>query len=219
MTVRKAIILTAGKGSRLGRFTDHIPKPMLRIHNRPIIESHVRRMAAAGVWDIWINLHHAPEPIRVHFGDVPAAERQRVRQHLEVYCARDTEGMVWIVDELRKLVAGGDSRPLTIRLYSGSASSNAALSRRWPTRAISRPLSTARPSNVELKQPGSDYTRPVLERKSVFHVPGGRLPPSYELFDFARVRLLAVCSQQSLYDLFSFVHSLSLTTRPIRKNA
>jgi predicted dehydrogenase len=69
MTVRKALILAAGKGSRLGRITDRIPKPMLRLRNRPILESHVRRLAAAGVWDIWINLHHAPEPTRAHFGD------------------------------------------------------------------------------------------------------------------------------------------------------
>jgi predicted dehydrogenase/UTP-glucose-1-phosphate uridylyltransferase len=69
VTVRKALILAAGRGSRLGRITDRIPKPMLRVHNRPILESHVRRLTAAGVWDIWINLHHAPEPIRAHFGD------------------------------------------------------------------------------------------------------------------------------------------------------
>ena len=69
MTVRKALILAAGRGARLGSFTEHIPKPMLRVHNRPVLETHVRALAAAGVWNIWINLHHAPEPIRAYFGD------------------------------------------------------------------------------------------------------------------------------------------------------
>jgi hypothetical protein len=46
------------------------------------------------------------EFVRVTFGDVPKAERQRVRRQLEQYCGRDTEGMVWILDELRKLVGG-----------------------------------------------------------------------------------------------------------------
>ena len=69
MTVRKALILAAGSGSRLGRLTENIPKPMLRVHNRPVLETHVRRLAAAGVWDIWINLHHAPGAIRDYFGD------------------------------------------------------------------------------------------------------------------------------------------------------
>jgi hypothetical protein len=43
------------------------------------------------------------EFVRVNFGDVPAIERQRVRRHLEEYCGRDTEGMVWLVETLRKL--------------------------------------------------------------------------------------------------------------------
>jgi len=43
------------------------------------------------------------EYLRVTFGDVPEAERQKVRRALEQYCGQDTEGMVWIVDELRKL--------------------------------------------------------------------------------------------------------------------
>jgi hypothetical protein len=43
------------------------------------------------------------EYLRVHFADVPEAERQRVREQLERYCGQDTEGMVWIVDALRRL--------------------------------------------------------------------------------------------------------------------
>jgi hypothetical protein len=45
------------------------------------------------------------EFVRVTFGDVSQAERQRVRRQLEVYCGRDSEGMVWIVEALRKLVS------------------------------------------------------------------------------------------------------------------
>lgn len=41
--------------------------------------------------------------LRVHFGDVPEAERQRVRQALEQYCALDTEGMVEITGAVGKL--------------------------------------------------------------------------------------------------------------------
>jgi hypothetical protein len=44
------------------------------------------------------------EFVRVTFGDVSKAERQRVRQQLEEYCGRDTAGMIWLLDELRKLV-------------------------------------------------------------------------------------------------------------------
>jgi hypothetical protein len=44
------------------------------------------------------------EYLRVHFGDVPEAERLKVRGQLERYCGQDTEGMIWIVDALRQLV-------------------------------------------------------------------------------------------------------------------
>jgi hypothetical protein len=43
------------------------------------------------------------EFLRVTFMDVPDAERQRVRRQLEEYCGLDTNGMIWIVDALRKL--------------------------------------------------------------------------------------------------------------------
>ena len=42
--------------------------------------------------------------LRVHFGDVPEPERRKVRGQLERYCGQDTEGMVWIVEALRRLV-------------------------------------------------------------------------------------------------------------------
>lgn len=45
------------------------------------------------------------EFVRVTFSDVPAAERQQVRRQLEVYCGRDTEAMVWLVDVLMNLAA------------------------------------------------------------------------------------------------------------------
>jgi hypothetical protein len=43
------------------------------------------------------------EGLRVHFGTANDAERQQVRRNLERYCGLDTEGMIWIVDELRRL--------------------------------------------------------------------------------------------------------------------
>ncbi|MBI2925382.1 MAG: DUF2779 domain-containing protein [Verrucomicrobia bacterium] len=45
------------------------------------------------------------EFLRVTFTDAPADERERVRRQLEAYCALDTEGMIWIVEALRALVA------------------------------------------------------------------------------------------------------------------
>ena len=43
------------------------------------------------------------EYLRVHFDDVPEAECCKVRKQLERYCGQDTEGMIWIVEALRRL--------------------------------------------------------------------------------------------------------------------
>ena len=40
----------------------------------------------------------------VTYGDVSEEERSKVRADLEKYCALDTEGMIWIVDELKQYV-------------------------------------------------------------------------------------------------------------------
>jgi hypothetical protein len=40
------------------------------------------------------------------YGDMPEDERVKVMSDLEEYCGRDTDGMIWIVDELRELING-----------------------------------------------------------------------------------------------------------------
>ncbi|MBU6399085.1 MAG: DUF2779 domain-containing protein [Verrucomicrobia bacterium] len=44
------------------------------------------------------------EFLRVTFGEVSDQERQRVRRALEQYCGQDTLGMIWIVDDLWRLI-------------------------------------------------------------------------------------------------------------------
>lgn len=44
------------------------------------------------------------EYFRVTFSEVTPEDKAKVRANLEEYCSLDTEGMVWIVDELRKLI-------------------------------------------------------------------------------------------------------------------
>lgn len=65
----RALILAAGEGQRLRPFTATMPKPMLSIAGKPILEHNVRLLAKHGVREIAINLHHQPEAIRGHFGD------------------------------------------------------------------------------------------------------------------------------------------------------
>jgi len=65
----KAIILAAGKGERLGVVTKKLPKPMIEIHGKPVLEHNLNMCRNAGIEDICINLHHLPYKIRDYFGD------------------------------------------------------------------------------------------------------------------------------------------------------
>jgi len=65
----KVVLLAAGKGTRLRPLTDEMPKVMIPIGGKPILEHHVEHLAGAGIREIFINLHHLPERITSYFGD------------------------------------------------------------------------------------------------------------------------------------------------------
>ncbi|NIQ01707.1 MAG: NTP transferase domain-containing protein [Nitrospinaceae bacterium] len=65
----KAMILAAGFGTRLRPLTLQVPKPMVPILNRPILEHTIHLLRSHGINEITINLHHLPEVITDHFGD------------------------------------------------------------------------------------------------------------------------------------------------------
>lgn len=65
----KAMILAAGRGERMRPLTDHTPKPLLPVSGRPLIEYHLRALAAAGVRDVVINHAHLGERIEQALGD------------------------------------------------------------------------------------------------------------------------------------------------------
>lgn len=65
----KALVLAAGLGTRLRPYTDVVPKTMIPVAGRPLLERNVEWLAENGVRDLAVNLHHLPETIRDHFGD------------------------------------------------------------------------------------------------------------------------------------------------------
>ena len=68
------MILAAGMGSRMGALTADVPKPLLPVCGRPIIDYVVDKLVDAGVERIVINLHHRGERLRAHFDGRDDAE-------------------------------------------------------------------------------------------------------------------------------------------------
>lgn len=89
-----AMILAAGRGERMRPLTDTIPKPLLRIHGRPLIERHVERLAQAGIERVVINLSWLGSMIRDYLGD---GSRYGVSIHYseESPCALETAGGIF----------------------------------------------------------------------------------------------------------------------------
>lgn len=65
----KALILAAGKGTRLLPLTADRPKVMLDFGGHPLLCYHVRLLKHYGITDIWINTNWFPESIFDYFGD------------------------------------------------------------------------------------------------------------------------------------------------------
>lgn len=67
--IKTAVILAAGKGNRLAGVVDDIPKPMININGRPILEHNLLSLKNIGVTNIYLNLHQLPEVIKNYFGN------------------------------------------------------------------------------------------------------------------------------------------------------
>ncbi len=75
------MILAAGRGERLRPLTDSMPKPMVPVGDKPILEHLLERLATQGLCDFVINLSYRAEQIVAHFGDGSKRGWQIVYSH------------------------------------------------------------------------------------------------------------------------------------------
>src|SRR5258707_4109750 len=65
----KAVILAAGKGTRMRELTDELPKPMLKVQGKPIVEHILDGLVAAGIREIFVVTGFRAEVIEGYFGN------------------------------------------------------------------------------------------------------------------------------------------------------
>jgi mannose-1-phosphate guanylyltransferase len=65
------MLLAAGRGVRFRPVTEAIPKPLFPYLNVPLVRTHLARLAAAGVTEAGINLHHLGDAIEKNLTDRP----------------------------------------------------------------------------------------------------------------------------------------------------
>ena len=64
-----AVIMAGGRGTRLSPITEHLPKPMLRVAGRPILERLVLHLVGFGVKRVFLSINYLGHLVEQHFGD------------------------------------------------------------------------------------------------------------------------------------------------------
>lgn len=64
-----AVVMAGGRGQRLRPLTDNVPKPLLKVGGKAIIEYNLDRLALFGIDDFWISVKYLGDQIKNYFGD------------------------------------------------------------------------------------------------------------------------------------------------------
>lgn len=65
----KAVIMAGGRGTRIAALAGDLPKPMLPIDGRPVLERELGSLREQGVTDVLITVGHLAPVIMEYFGD------------------------------------------------------------------------------------------------------------------------------------------------------
>jgi dTDP-glucose pyrophosphorylase len=103
VSVKKAILLAAGKGTRMKELTNELPKPMLEVRGKPILLHIVEGLKAAGITDFCIIVGYRADVVRDFFGD---GSKFGIRVCYATQVVQDGTGRVV---ELGKDFAGDDA--------------------------------------------------------------------------------------------------------------
>src|SRR5262245_34568044 len=69
MSFARALLLAAGKSTRIAESANNLPKPLIDVAGKTPLEWNLSWLAESGVREVFINLHYRGELIRAHAGD------------------------------------------------------------------------------------------------------------------------------------------------------
>ncbi len=92
-----ALIMAGGRGERLKPLTDNIPKPLLKVGDKPIIEHNIDRLNTFGIDDIWISIRYLGEQLIDYFKD--GSQKALRIKYVKEETALGTAGALALIDD------------------------------------------------------------------------------------------------------------------------
>src|SRR5437867_1550574 len=129
--MKQAIILAGGRGTRLKDRLGDLPKPMIPIGGRPLLEHQLELLRSYGFSDVLLFVHYRADLIKAHFGD-GTKWGMRLRYVIE----REPLGTAGAV------LAGFDSLADRFVVLYGDTMVNVDLQRLWKTHEQAQPDAT-----------------------------------------------------------------------------
>lgn len=188
----RALVLCAGRGTRLGDLTRDLPKPLLPVEGVPLVVRMLGHLSALGFTEVALNLHHHAERVREAVGDGSRAgvsvtyavettllgTAGAVRNLADFLCAGGDEsflvlyGDLLIDEDLRPMIAAHRDRDATATLLLHQrAGSNSLVARDDAGRItdfLERPDDAARRANP---MPWVNSGVQILHRRAVSLIP------------------------------------------------
>jgi dTDP-glucose pyrophosphorylase len=81
--IERAVLLAAGRGTRMGAITQQIPKPLLPVHGKPLMEHIMDRLVEAGIRRFLVVIGFQGELIQRHFAEWPLPVEFRLQQPVD----------------------------------------------------------------------------------------------------------------------------------------
>ena len=213
MSVKKAVLLAAGKGTRMKELTNELPKPMLEVRGKPILLHIVEGLKAAGVTDFCIIVGYRADVVRDFFGD---GSKFGVRISYATQVVQDGTGRVV---ELAKDFAGSDAFILSY----GDILISPANYARLTELAGAKGIVTVKRNEGEMAKGGCVVVNERFELTDLIEKPAGPAPsPWYNagvytfrpsIFDFtARLKL----SPRGEYELTDAIRDFAQSGKTVR---
>jgi NDP-sugar pyrophosphorylase family protein len=105
----QALILAAGKGTRLHPITNYVPKPMLPLHGKPLMEWVILPLIESGVKDFVVAVSYFAEQIQNYFGN---GEKWNV--HIDYSYGPSPAGKAGEIWRAARFLGGGDGTFLVV---------------------------------------------------------------------------------------------------------